>query len=140
MYCHLHTKHIRVVFQIQLTHSGWKSQKKSHSILRAKRSTFTFWVGKSSWKNAKNGQFWRFFENATFSVIFNHCVHQSLFGHCPSWLHSFQNASCHRSGSDPANVWSGLAVEQNEDYIKLFIWSNTIVEYIRSHQVNSSKH
>ena len=24
-------------------------------------------------KNAKNGQFWRFFENATFLVIFKHC-------------------------------------------------------------------
>ena len=31
-----------------LPHGVWKSQKKSHSILRAKRATFTFWVGKSS--------------------------------------------------------------------------------------------
>ena len=28
-------------------HSVWKSQKKSHSTLRAKRARFTFWVGKS---------------------------------------------------------------------------------------------
>ena len=28
-------------------HSVWKSQKKSHSTLRAKRATFTFWVDKS---------------------------------------------------------------------------------------------
>ena len=28
-------------------HSVWKSQKKSHSTLRAKRTTFTFWVDKS---------------------------------------------------------------------------------------------
>ena len=27
-------------------HSVWKSQKKSHSTLRAKRATFTFWMGK----------------------------------------------------------------------------------------------
>ena len=28
-------------------HSVWKSQKKSHSTLRAQRATFTFWVDKS---------------------------------------------------------------------------------------------
>ena len=28
-------------------HGVWKSQKKSHSTLRAKRATFTFWVDKS---------------------------------------------------------------------------------------------
>ena len=39
------------------THSVWKSPQKSHSTLRAKRATFTFWVDKSSLKNAKNGQF-----------------------------------------------------------------------------------
>ena len=31
----------------QLVHGVWKSQKKSHSTLRAKRATFTFWVDKS---------------------------------------------------------------------------------------------
>ena len=31
-------------------HGVWKSQKKSHSTLRAKRATFTFWVDKSSSK------------------------------------------------------------------------------------------
>ena len=30
-----------------LRHGVWKSQKKSHSTLRAKRATFTFWVDKS---------------------------------------------------------------------------------------------
>ena len=34
-------------------HSVWKSLKKSHSILRAKRATFTFWVAKSSLKMQK---------------------------------------------------------------------------------------
>ena len=34
-------------------HGVWKSQKKSHSILRAKRATFTFWVDKSSLKMPK---------------------------------------------------------------------------------------
>ena len=31
-------------------HGIWKSQKKSHSTLRAKRATFTFWVDKRSIK------------------------------------------------------------------------------------------
>ena len=35
-------------FTCILEHSVWKSQKKSHSTLRAKRVTFTFWVDKSS--------------------------------------------------------------------------------------------
>ena len=34
-------------------HSVWKPQKKSHSTLRAKRATFTFWVDKSSSKMPK---------------------------------------------------------------------------------------
>ena len=38
-----------------------KHSKKSHSTLPAKRATFTFWVDKSSFKNAKNGPFWRVF-------------------------------------------------------------------------------
>ena len=44
-----------------IMHSVWKSQKKSHSTLRAKRATFTFWVDKSSLKMPKNGHFWRVF-------------------------------------------------------------------------------
>ena len=31
---------------VLLEHSGWKSQKKSHSTLRAKRAAFTFWLVK----------------------------------------------------------------------------------------------
>ena len=42
--------------------SVWKSQKKSHSTLRAKRATFTLI------KNAKNSQFWRVFENLKLAV------------------------------------------------------------------------
>ena len=33
--------------RIKDEHGVWKSQKKSHSTLRAKRATFTFWVDKS---------------------------------------------------------------------------------------------
>ena len=40
-------------------HSVWKSPKKSHLTLRAKRAMFTFWVDKSYLKKPKNGQFWR---------------------------------------------------------------------------------
>ena len=32
---------------ISLLHGVWQSQKKSHSTLRAKRATFTFWGDKS---------------------------------------------------------------------------------------------
>ena len=41
----------------------WKSYKKSHSTLRAKRATFTFWKDKRSLKNAKYDPFWRLFQN-----------------------------------------------------------------------------
>ena len=41
-------------------HSVWKSQKKSHSTLRAKRATFTFWVDKSSLKMPKMVNFGEF--------------------------------------------------------------------------------
>ena len=34
-------------FKISILHGVWKSQKKSHSTLRAKRATFAFWVDKS---------------------------------------------------------------------------------------------
>ena len=53
----------RNVFQLQkrqTTHSVWKSQKKSHSTLRAKRATFTFLVDKSSLKMAKMVNFGEF--------------------------------------------------------------------------------
>ena len=38
-------------------HGVWKSQKKAHSIQRAKWATFTFWMDKSSSIMAKNGPF-----------------------------------------------------------------------------------
>ena len=43
---------------ISLGHGVWKSPKKSYSILRAKRATYTFWVDKLI-ENAKNGQFYQ---------------------------------------------------------------------------------
>ena len=49
-------------------HGVWKSQKMSHSTLRAERATFTFWVDKKLIKNAKNGPFWRVFENLKLAV------------------------------------------------------------------------
>ena len=45
------------------SHGVWKSQKKSHSTLRAKRATFTFWVDKRLiWP------IWRVFENLKLAV------------------------------------------------------------------------
>ena len=49
-------------------HSVWKSPKKSHSLLRAKRATFTFWVDKSSLKMPKLKN-----SNQAFWIIFKHC-------------------------------------------------------------------
>ena len=36
-----------ICLKIAHSHGVWKSKKKSHSTLRAKRATFTFWVDKS---------------------------------------------------------------------------------------------
>ena len=47
-------------------HSVWKSQKKSHSTLRAKRATFTFWVDKSSLKGPKMVNFGEFLKTWSF--------------------------------------------------------------------------
>ena len=58
-----------------INHIVWKSWKMSHSILRAKRATFTFLVGKNSWKKAKNS-------SETFLVIFKQHVNPA--GHISS--------------------------------------------------------
>ena len=50
----------RITEQKQQHHSGWKSQKKSHSKLRAQ-----LWGDKSSVKMQKIGLFWRTFDNLT---------------------------------------------------------------------------
>ena len=50
---HEHLKQTLLKYAPQV-HSVWKSNKKSHSTLRAKRVTFTFWVDKSSLKMQKN--------------------------------------------------------------------------------------
>ena len=39
--------------QLHPVHGVWKSQKKSHSTLRTKRATSTFWVDKNYWKMPK---------------------------------------------------------------------------------------
>ena len=44
-------------------HSVWKSQKKSHSTLRVKRASFTFWMDKSSLKRPKMVNFGEFLKN-----------------------------------------------------------------------------
>ena len=49
-----------------LLHSVWKSPKKSHSTLRAKRATFTFWVDQSLLKMPKmaNLKSWSLWSNS----------------------------------------------------------------------------
>ena len=60
----MHRKEAKKIrrFPASILHSVWKSEKKSHSVLRAKRATFTFWVDKSSLKCQK-WWIWRVFEN-----------------------------------------------------------------------------
>ena len=102
-------------------HSVWKSQKKSHSTLRAKRATFTFWVDKSWLKMPKMVHFDEFLKtwslrsnsvtrqvsfnrtkiggkcqnwknaNATFWVIFKQCVLQALMRLLFCWLFAVFN-------------------------------------------------
>ena len=50
----------------KLESKHWKIH--SHSTLRAKRATFTFWVDKSLLKMPKNGPFWRVFKNLKLAV------------------------------------------------------------------------
>ena len=56
------------------THGVWKSQKKSHSTLRAKRATFTFWVDKSKLKMPKTIHFGEFLK--TWSLRSNSVTRQ----------------------------------------------------------------
>ena len=58
-------------------HSVWKSQNKSHSTLRAKRATFTFWVDKSWLKMPKMVHFCEFLK--TWSLRSNSVTRQVSF-------------------------------------------------------------
>ena len=64
-------------FRATLKHCVWKSQKKSHSTLRAKRATFTFWVDKSSLKMPKMVHFGVFLK--TWSLRSNSVTRQVSF-------------------------------------------------------------
>ena len=57
------------ITNVRTVHGVWKSQKKSHSTLRAKRAYVYILSGqKFNQKVPKNGQFWRAFENLKFAV------------------------------------------------------------------------
>mgnify|MGYP006903934288 FL=1 len=58
-------------------HGVWKSQKKSHSTLRAKRATFRFWVDKSWLKMPKMVHFGEFLK--TWSLRSNSVTRQVNF-------------------------------------------------------------
>ena len=45
------------LLSLSCQHGVWKSQKKSHLRLRAKRATFTFWVDKNKLKMIHSGEF-----------------------------------------------------------------------------------
>ena len=64
-------------FTLFLLHGVWKSQKKSHSTLRAKRATFTFWLDKSWLKMPKMVQFGEFLK--TYSLRSNSATRQVTF-------------------------------------------------------------
>ena len=79
------------------SHSVWKSQKKSHATMRAKRAIFTFEVsGQKCIKNAKDGKN----SNATFWVIFKHCEFGSSSWSAwdPIWHRKYTN---HVTQDDP---------------------------------------
>ena len=70
-------------------HSVWKSQKKSHFTLRAKRAMFTLWVNKCKLKNAKNSQFWEVLK--IWSYLWNRVIRlvyinrAKIGGKCQNW-------------------------------------------------------
>ena len=68
---------IDVYAYLQGVHNVWKLLKKSHSIIRAKRATFTFWADKSSSKNAKNGTYGEFLK--AWSLKSNSVTRQVIF-------------------------------------------------------------
>ena len=55
--------------ELESGHSVWKSQKKSHSTLRAKRATFTFLVDKSKLKMSKMVHFGEFLKTCGQTVL-----------------------------------------------------------------------
>ena len=65
---------LKVNCKFQFIHSVWKSTKKSHSTLRAKRATFIFWVDKSSLKMPKMVNFGEFLK--TWSLRSNSVTRQ----------------------------------------------------------------
>ena len=76
-------------------HGVWKSQKKSHSTLRAKRATFTFWVDKSWLKMPKMVHFGEFLK--TWSLRSNSVTREVSFnrtkigGKCQNWKIQMQH-------------------------------------------------
>ena len=74
------TLHFLLLSKQRKMHSVWKSQKKSHSILRAKRATYTFWVDKIELEMPKiiNLDEILKISNETFWVIFKHCAKERL--------------------------------------------------------------
>ena len=85
-----------VVFELSKSpnvqkHSVWKSSNKSHFTLRAKRTTFTFWVDKNWLKKQKNCKlFWRVFENLKLVVKqryqIGHFNATKITQKCRNWL------------------------------------------------------
>ena len=130
-----------------ISHGVWKSQKKSHSSLRAKRATFTFWMDKSSWNKPKMVHFNEFLKtwslrsnsvtrevpinrtkidrkcqngknsNETFWVICKHCVSIEMNG---IFYHAFMNFKKRRWQSFPYCVPYSSIVFEN--FPKYLIW------------------
>ena len=60
------SKSVWKLTEMSQNHGVWKSQKKSHSTMRAKRATFTFWVDKSLLKMPKMVHFGEFLKTWSF--------------------------------------------------------------------------
>ena len=106
-----------VGFSTKHNHSVWKSEKKSHSTMRAKRATFTFWVDKSSLKMPKMvnlTSFCRWYFLADFQTLWgSECKSDTghpkcllVSGYCPILVTTSGGGKCQLCIEEMS--WSGL--------------------------------
>ena len=72
-------------FEIHTEHGVWKTQKKFHSTLRAKRATFTFWVDKSLLKMLNLASFWKPWKRSNRVTRQVSLKRSKIGGKCQSW-------------------------------------------------------
>ena len=77
----LEVPHMKMFLEekIPLIHNVWKSEKKYHSILGAKRATFTFWGAKI----VHMGECWSLWSNSVTRQV--NCYRTIIGGKCKLW-------------------------------------------------------